>query len=59
MKLFILYQTDVHKRRFSRVCFGVYATFDLANQAAKDNELYNSNSNIEIIKIMLNEFVES
>lgn len=58
MKLFILFQTDIYKSRSNRVLFGVYESFDLANTAAKENNLYNHNSEVIIDEIELNEFKE-
>ena len=58
MKLFILYQTDQWKSKASRVCFGVFSTRELAIDAAKANGLYNSDSEVVISEMTLNEFEE-
>lgn len=58
MKVFALFQTDVHRTRSSRVFFGVFDSFDAANQAAKDNDLYDYRSEIVIVEAELNQFNE-
>ena len=56
--LFILFQTDLHKSLHSRVCFGVFSSFDKANSHAKENDLYSCQSEVVIIECTLDEFVE-
>lgn len=58
MKLFILFQTDQWSSKSSRVLFGVFDSFDKANQAAKDNDLYSHNSEVVIEEVILNQFGE-
>lgn len=58
MKLFILYQTDKWKSRPSRVFFGIFDTRNKAIDFAKYNELYEYNSNVVIIEVVLNQFGE-
>ena len=58
-KVFILFQTDLHKSKRSRVLFGVFSSFEKANKAAKDNDLYNIDSEVVIIEAILDEFEEN
>lgn len=57
-KLYILFQTDQWKTKASRVCFGAYSSFNKANQAAKDNDLYSHESEVVIIEVALDKFEE-
>ncbi len=50
MKVYILFQTDVHKTKSSRVCFSVFSTEEKAIRAAKENDLYSYRSEVEIIE---------
>lgn len=59
MKVFILYQSDVWKNRHSRVFYGVFKTQKKAIECAKVNELYNCITEVEIVEVTLNEFVDS
>lgn len=56
--VFVLFQTDVHRTRRSRVFCGVFLSEWEAVDAAKDNDLYTSDSEVEIIEVTLNEFCE-
>ena len=56
--LFILFQTDLYKSRHSRVCFGVFSSFDKANGHAKENDLYSCQSEVVIIECTLDKFAE-
>jgi len=58
MKLFILYQTDIWKTKASRVCFGIFDSRVKAIESAKWNELYSYSSEVVIIELVLNEFLE-
>lgn len=58
MNVYVLFQTDVWKTHTSRVFFGVFSSFDAANQAAKDNDLYSDDSEVDIIEVELDEFEE-
>lgn len=58
MKVYVLFQTDIYKTKNSRVCFGVYETFEGANLAAKENDLYAYDSEVVIIETDLGEFNE-
>lgn len=57
-KVYILYQTDTHKSRVSRVCFGVYSSETKALKVAKKEKLQDSNSDILIIEAELDKFEE-
>ena len=58
MKVYILFQTDVHKSKSSRVCFGVYSTEEKAITAAKENDLYDYRSELVIIECDIYNFEE-
>lgn len=58
MKAYILFQTDVHKTKSSRVCFGVFSTEEKAITAAKENDLYSYLSEVEIIECDIDKFEE-
>lgn len=58
MKVYILFQTDVWKSKHSRVCFGVFQTQTAAISAAKTNNLFTSNSEVEVIETEINEYKE-
>ena len=56
MMLYILYQTDIWKSKFSRVYCGVFDTRNKAIDSAKYNGLYNTNAEVVIEEITINEF---
>ena len=56
--LYLLYQTDIWKSKSSYVCFGVFDSFEHANEQAKKNDLYNNNSEIVIKPVKINQLVE-
>ena len=58
MKVYILFQTDVHKTKSSRVCFGVFSTEEKAIAAAKENDLYSYLSEVVIIECGVDKFEE-
>jgi hypothetical protein len=58
MKIYNLFQTDVWKSHSSRVFFGSFASFELANKHAKSNSLYSDDSEVVIIEAILNDFCE-
>ncbi len=57
-KVYILYQTDKWKTKSSRVCFGVFGLHSHAVEAARKNNLTNSESEIEIVETTINKFTE-
>lgn len=58
MKAYILFQTDVHKTKSSRVCFGIFSTEEKNITAAKENDLYNYLSEVVIIECDIDNFEE-
>lgn len=59
MKLFLLFQTDIHKTKSTRVCFGAFDSSEKAyDQAAKENLYDGETAEIEVIEIELNQFEE-
>lgn len=56
--IFLLYQTDMHKSKQSRVLFGVFGSEAEATDAAKLNGLYSNESEVLIIESELNNFSE-
>ena len=56
--LYLLYQTDIWKSKSSYVCFGVFDSFEHANEQAKKNDLYNNNSEIVIKPVKINQLVD-
>lgn len=58
MKVYILFQTDVHKTKSSRVCFGVFSTQEKAITVAKENDLYSYQSEVVIIECDIDKFEE-
>lgn len=58
MQTFILFQTDIHKTKKSRVCFGVFSTETEAIDAARNNDLYSHESEVVIVETTLNQFEE-
>lgn len=58
MKVFILFETDLHKSRSSRVFVGCFTSEIEAIDAAKENDCYRNNCQVEIIETELNKFNE-
>lgn len=56
--LYLFYQTDIWKAKSSYVCFGVFDSFEQANEQAKKNNLYNYNSEVVIKPVKINQFAE-
>jgi hypothetical protein len=56
--VYALFQTDVWKTRRSRVLFGIFSSFELANIAAKEKNLYSCHDTVENVEFTINEFVE-
>lgn len=55
---FVLFQTDQWKSKRSRVFFGVFSSFNAANQAAKTNDLYSCDSEVDIVEVQTDIFEE-
>lgn len=56
--VYVLFETDVHKSKFSRVFLGVFSTFELANQYAKENNCYTDKTEVVILEVELDKFEE-
>lgn len=57
--VFVLFETDIHKMKTSRVFLGVFETKNQAIDAAKENDCYSSLSEVEIIETELSKFNEA
>ena len=58
MTVFVLFQTDVHRTRASRIFFGVFTFEALATDHAKENGLYTHTAEVVIVECELNKFGE-
>lgn len=58
MKVFVLFQTDVHRTRASRVFFGVFTSEALTIDHAKENGLYTYDAEVVIIECEIDKFGE-
>lgn len=58
MKVYVLFQTDIWKTKSSRVFFGVFLYKSAAIHAAKRNELYTSESEVDIVECELGKLEE-
>lgn len=56
--VYILFQTDEWKTNSSRVCFGVYDSYEHAHAEAGKNNLKGNNSDFVIISAKINQFAE-
>ena len=56
--VYILFQTDLHKTKSSRVCFGVYSCEERAIEAAKKNDLYTHQTEVVILECDIDNFAE-
>lgn len=59
MILFALFTSDQWGTRSTAICHGVFPTFDTANQAAKDENLYNPETKVSINEISFGIFYEN
>lgn len=59
MKVFVLFQTDVHRTRASRVFFGVFTSEALAIGHAKENGLFIHTTEVVIVECVLDKFGEA
>jgi hypothetical protein len=55
---FVLFQTDVHRTRASRVFFGVFSTEAKAIDYTKENGLYTHTAEVVIIECEIDKFDE-
>lgn len=58
MKVFVLFQTDIHRTRASRVFFGVFTSEPKAIDHAKENGLYTCDAEVVIIECETDKFGE-
>lgn len=58
MTVFILFQTDIHRIRASRVFFGVFTSEAKAIDHAKENGLYTCDAEVEIFECEIDKFGE-
>lgn len=56
--VYVLFETDLHKSKFSRVFLGVFSTFELANLYAKENNCYTDKTEVVILQVELDKFQE-
>ena len=54
--VYILFQTDVHRPKSSRVCFGGYSSEEKAIEAAKKNDLYTHQAEVVILECDIDNF---
>lgn len=58
MTVFVLFQTDVHRTRASRVFFGVFTSEALAISYARENSLYIHTAEVLIVECELDKLGE-
>lgn len=58
MTVFVLFQTDIHRARASRVFFGVFTSEALAMDHSKENGLYTHTAEVVIVECELDKFGE-
>lgn len=56
--VYILFQTDVHKTKSSRICFEVYSSEARAIETAKKNDLYTHQAEVVILECDIDNFEE-
>lgn len=56
--VFVLFETDLHKSKSSRIFLGVFETQIKAIESAKENNCYRNDCEVLIIETTLNEFNE-
>jgi len=57
--VYVLFQTDLHQSKSSRVFFGVYSSWNNAVDAAKEEGLYTNDAEVVVIETTLDEFSEA
>ena len=55
---YLLYQTDKWQSKASYICFGLFSSYELANESAKKYNLYGVDSKIVIQSVKINQFSE-
>lgn len=58
MTVFVLFETDVHRTRASRVFCGVFSSEVKAIDHAKENGLYTCDAEVEIFECEIDKFGE-
>lgn len=58
MTVYVLFQTDVWKTYSSRVFFGVFTSKIKAIDAAKENNLYICDAEVDIVECEIDKFEE-
>ncbi len=56
--VYVLFETDLHKSKFSRLFLGVFSSFELANMYAKENNCYTDKTEVVILEVELDKFQE-
>lgn len=56
--VYILFQTDIHKTKSRRVCFGLYSSEEKAIEAVKKNDLYTHQAEVVILECDIDSFSE-
>ena len=55
---YVLFETDVHKSKSSRLFLGVFRSFELANCYAKRYNCYTNETEVVILEVELDKFEE-
>jgi hypothetical protein len=58
MKVYVLFETDTHKSKKSRVFLGLFDSEEKAIDHAKKNNCYTNFTDVVILECKLNEFLE-
>lgn len=58
MNVFVLFETDLHKTKSSRIFLGVFDSEIKAIESAKENDCYRNDCEVLIIETELNKFSE-
>lgn len=58
MNVFVLFETDLHKTKSSRVFLGVFDSEVKAIESAKENNCYRNDCEVLIVETELNKFNE-
>jgi hypothetical protein len=58
MNVFVLFETDLHKTKSSRIFLGVFDSEIKAIESAKENDCYRNDCEVLIIETELNKFNE-
>jgi hypothetical protein len=58
MTVYVLFETDIHLTRSSRIFLGVFESEIQAIEAAKANDCYRNDCAVDIVETELNQFNE-